>query len=472
MRILAFSSALGRLAPLLVLAAPLSLGCAATSPGGDTTAIHAERLRSPEVESASLGELARLAVSEDRGVATAAIAELRGRGQEGLDALFEAHPEAIARLSLPTGPAADPEALRVREALEKVARQRDAHASRLFWYTDLAEAERAAQAAHKPILSLRLLGNLDEELSCANSRFFRTALYPNTKIGALLRSRFVLHWKSERPAPRMTIDFGDGRRLERTVTGNSVHYILDSRGRVVDALPGMYAPEAFSRGLEEARATFEATSALDDEGRREALRGWHAQKRDALASTWGTFLGFPGVPPPAPRTSSSPAPPASVAVPTAVSKAAVEIPIVQALQGNVVPLPSPAQPAAWTALLQQQDTRLDAASRAFMRSKIAADVDLEGRAMKPLDDDAFQRRVAAFERWIAEDTVRNEYAMHRVLHEWMAMTPPVEEMEAFNTRVYASLFLTPRSDPWLGLLVKDGYSGISGEGVRIAAPAR
>jgi hypothetical protein len=53
----------------------------------------------------------------------------------------------------------------------------------------------------------------------------------------------------------------------------------------------------------------------------------------------------------------------------------------------------------------------------------------------------------------------------------MAMTPAPEQMEPFNERVYASLFLTPRSDPWLGLLVKDGYSGIAREGVRLA-PSR
>ena len=107
-----------------------------------------------------------------------------------------------------------------------------------------------------------------------------------------------------------------------------------------------------------------------------------------------------------------------------------------------------------------------------MRSKIASDVDLTGHKIGPLSDATFQRKLSAFERAIAEDTVRNEYGMHRVLHEWMALTPPPEEMESFNQQVYSSLFLTPRSDPWLGLLVKDGYSGIQGEGVRLSAGGR
>ena len=49
-----------------------------------------------------------------------------------------------------------------------------------------------------------LLGRLDEELSCANSRFFRTVLYANAEISAHLREHFVLHWQSVRPVPRIS----------------------------------------------------------------------------------------------------------------------------------------------------------------------------------------------------------------------------------------------------------------------------
>lgn len=455
------------LAPLF-LTLPLLAGCAAQI--GAPIAPAPERAAVPD--DGSLPGLAAAAVSEDRQGAAAAIARLRAAGPAGLDALFEAHAAAIARLGSPSGPAVDPEALRVREALEKVARQRDVHASRLYWYTDLGEARRAARASGKPILSLRLLGDLDDELSCANSRFFRTALYPNAKIGEALRSRFVLHWKSERPAPRVTIDFGDGRRLERTVTGNSIHYVLDPEGRVVDALPGMYGPAAFLRGLDDAEGAYRTTSELPDEERREALRAYHARQRDRLIGAWATLIGVPFGQPLQPRTSDAPAPGAEVAVMTAVPKARVEAPIIEAIQSApVVPLPDPTNAFAWAALLGQHaaDARLDAAGRAFMRAKIATEVDLDGRAMAPLGGAAFERKLAAFERAIAEDTVRNEYGMHRVLHEWLAMTPPSEDLEGFNQRVYASLFLTPRSDPWLGLLVKDVYSGIEGEGVRVEA---
>lgn len=147
----------------------------------------------------------------------------------------------------------------LRIALDELCQQRDCYASRLYWYTDIEQAKAAARTSGKPILSLRLLGRLDQDLSCANSRFFRVALYPNVEISKLLQDRFVLHWQSVRPVPKVTIDFGDGRKLERTITGNSIHYILDASGRPIDAIPGLYSPKAFLRQLQQAEIAVKTT---------------------------------------------------------------------------------------------------------------------------------------------------------------------------------------------------------------------
>src|SRR5689334_18977649 len=94
------------------------------------------------------------------------VSDLRARGQAAVD---ELHAQWAA---------APPEERPVRQAvLDRVCAQKDCHASRLFWYTDLEEAKAAAHQLGRPIFSLYLLGHLDEELSCANSRFFRTLLY-------------------------------------------------------------------------------------------------------------------------------------------------------------------------------------------------------------------------------------------------------------------------------------------------------
>lgn len=145
------------------------------------------------------------------------------------------------------GPAASPE-------LDALCAQKDAHTALLYWFTDLEAAVAQARRTNRPILSLRLLGRLDEELSCANSRFFRKLLYCEPRINQLLRDRFVLHWQSVRPVPKVTIDFGNGRRVQRTITGNSVHLVLDRDGAPVDALPGLFAPATFHELLVRAHA--------------------------------------------------------------------------------------------------------------------------------------------------------------------------------------------------------------------------
>src|SRR5215467_1687103 len=186
-------------------------------------------------------------ISPDASVAAAAQKHLRDAGPSGLGMLLERYAPQIAAHK--AGAPSDEQWKRIASALDKVGGQYDNYASQLYWYTDLEKAKAAAQASGRPILSLRLLGRLDEDLSCANSRFFRTTLYPSAEINELLRERYILHWESVRPAPRVTIDFGDGRKLERTITGNSIHYILDADGQVVDALPGLYGAPAFANEL-------------------------------------------------------------------------------------------------------------------------------------------------------------------------------------------------------------------------------
>lgn len=188
-------------------------------------------MRLPFIAAAvSLGSIAALAVSM-AAVATPA----PGRS-----------PEHLAELLSSLGESPTPDAL---AALDREAGQKDAAKSGLFWYTDLNEARAAATASGKPILSLRLLGRLDEELSCANSRFFRKTLYVDPSVIDLLKRRFVLHWESVRPVPLVTIDYGNGTKVTRTLTGNSIHYLLAPNGRLIDGLPGLIDAPTFAREL-------------------------------------------------------------------------------------------------------------------------------------------------------------------------------------------------------------------------------
>jgi hypothetical protein len=123
----------------------------------------------------------------------------------------------------------------------------------LDWHTDIHDAVKDATKRARPILSLRLLGRLDEDFSCANGRYFRALLYPEASVRRALREEFVLHWQSLRPVPRVTIDFGNGRTLVRTITGNSLHAVLRSDGTPVDAVLGLLSTDAFLEALRRAK---------------------------------------------------------------------------------------------------------------------------------------------------------------------------------------------------------------------------
>lgn len=214
---------------------------------------------------------------------------------------FRRSPAALDAYLATHGPAPSP-------ALDALCAQHDAHTSRLYWFTDLPAALAEARRTGRPVLSLRLLGRLDRARSCANSRFFRRLLYPEPRINEVLRRDFVLHWQSLRPVPTVTIDFGDGRTLVKPLTGNSVHVVVDPRGRLVDALPGLLAPEAFLAQLVQARAF-----ALADP---RELRARHARAAQLA--------------PPAPRPSR-----ATRASAIAMTKHVVEAPLLRAVTVQV-----------------------------------------------------------------------------------------------------------------------------------------
>ena len=161
----------------LTLALALSLGSVSFADSGKTKA--------------SLESLALSATSSDGSESAAAIDQLRSRGQAGLDALLAAYADEVRgkRDSVTKGEPGDRWPL-IAAALDKVAAQRDSYAAGLFWYSDFDQAKAAAKASTKPILSLRLLGKLDEDLSCANSRFFRLTLRSRPRfISGLSRAR-------------------------------------------------------------------------------------------------------------------------------------------------------------------------------------------------------------------------------------------------------------------------------------------
>ncbi|NMF56456.1 thioredoxin domain-containing protein [Pseudanabaena yagii] len=395
--------------------------------------------------------LVQQAASKDQATSQLAIAKLREFKNAGVDAFWATYQKDLPNNS------------QLRATLDAICQQKDCDASRLYWYKDLEAAKTASKETGKPILSLRLLGNLADELSCANSRFFRTALYPNAEVSQLLRDRFILHWQSERPVPKVTIDFGDGRKLEQTITGNSIHYILDSEGRPIDAIPGLYSPQAFIENLKDAEGVARSLQSNNsDAHRREVLVNYHRDRYAKLEKKWRADLTRLRLPlqPLLPLAVTDPKASAAIASRLTVSKMMVELPTLSRTVGEPLTELNPSSPfdklsdANWARLasLYQNRVYLDQGSLKLMERKISPTASM-------------RTVVNSFEKAIAQDTVRNEYVFHAQIHNWFAKGDFVNSdsasLSALNRRVYDQLFLTPASDPWLGLVNENIYTGIS-----------
>jgi hypothetical protein len=407
----------------------------------------------------------------DRALPPENLAELRARGPAGLDELLARYD----RLALPSSaPDLDWEA-----AIDTVAAQRYALSSRLYWFTDLDRAQAEAHRRHRPILALRMLGDLRDDLSCANSRLFRATLYANTTVSAFLRENFVLYWSSERAVPKVTIDYGDGRRLVRTTTGNSAHYVLDEDGHVLDALPGLYAPQVFQAELTKSLALATQVRGMTDADRIRATAGYHEAATLATAHDWERVQGTRYL-----RHSpflDGAAPLARAQLQT-MSKMIIEVPDLQAIRA-LHPGEVPDDSAAWSAIGQKAwniterpapapararrpsiravpgPMVLDAASTALV-----ARIHNAGPADQRATASELDAVLARLEQHIVADTALAQFQLRPAIHRLIA-SDHVTDFATLNAWVYEVVFVTPRADPWLGLRARTEFTGLPGDGV-------
>lgn len=347
--------------------------------------------------------------------------------------------------ALADGPAKDA----LERRIDDVAGQRYATVSRLYWHQDFASAQAAAHTSGRPILSLRLLGRLDEDESCANSRFFRVVLYANEELSGFLRENFVLHWSSERPVPKVTIDFGDGRTLRTTITGNSVHFVLDADGRPIDALPGLYDPVTFRAALEEALPLARESVDLDPTARAQGIADHQRASRIRSAKRW-KVVGDSGVVLERPRNELV------AAQFLTVGKLLPERPIATAL--TVHP---PADPTGIVPMLRLADARLDARSRELVRRLRPVD---GSEVPNALAGEALDDQIARFEEAVVLDTRDNELNLRPMIARWIG-NPAAPTFDALIELVYRDVFLTPRGDPWLGLVPQGVFNALPDGGL-------
>ena len=403
------------------------------------------------------------------------VAALRAFGPPALDALLARYDRA------PTPELAD--------EIDAVAGQRYATVSRLYWYTDLAAAEQAARTRHVPILSLRMLGNLGEDLSCANSRLFRATLYANADVSAYLRDHFVLHWSSERPVPRVTIDFGDGKhRLVRTTTGNSAHYVLDEDGRVLDVLPGLYTPAAFEteRRGGSGRARLAVRGKPDTDREQAIVAFQRAHVIDAAAAAWARLAGTAVLPSLRRLARAADVESAlALAQRAAMSKARVEVPDLQRLgqlgaiaDGDVAAWASAGQVLlgigdlgdltsadliVWSA---QRPTHADKPIPPLFDARSRALIEqLASTSARPLSRAQLDAMVARLEQSTVADTAQNQLQLRVLIAQRIVDTGGRASFSELNAWTYATAFHTPADDAWLGLVTDAAFSGLPADGI-------
>jgi hypothetical protein len=363
----------------------------------------------------------------------------------------------------------------------------------------------------------------------------RTVLYANRQLSDYLRDSYVLLWTSERPVPKVTIDFGDGRTMERTVTGNAVHYVLDGQGRPLDAIPGLYAPLEFTLLVARSHQLHRELAGKPGVERAALLQVYHRSRvadlerefngraRNAsygargsveLLNNDGTSASdnpFPDATKGEVRFSTSEAEfirrvggaSAVDAVIITTSKSGIELPLVTTLtRYDRAVLENATTEAMWRhiAFNYTEATALDARTLVLMSRELPeyakkvltpAEIERVTAAVNPFaaekavrlamskfrggegplvsalsaTDQNLAAMASQFMETLAGDTVRNEFTLHTRIHQWFADGEVDGELEPLNERVYREIFLTPRSDPWLGLM-PGAYSGINGGGAR------
>jgi hypothetical protein len=376
--------------------------------------------------------------------------------RDSLDTLFARYDRE------PDGPVKDQLAGRI----DALSHQKYATVSRLYWHVDLAAAKAVAREQGRPILHLRMLGRLDEDLSCANSRLFRATLYANQQVSQLLRERFVLYWSSERPVPRVTIDYGDGRRIERTITGNSAHYVLDEDGEVLDVLPGLYAPAQF--GLELERSLALAAQVRHQPGRERArlLADHHQQHVSAAERDWERLAVVTGIRDLRQRLTQPGEESEFVAAQRmAISKSGIELRRIRSTARELAPeTAADDQMRLWALagerLYSTAAPVLDDPSRALVaRLHNAGPRELGATA------EELEAMIARLERTIVADTALNQLQLRPQIAREIVRRGGRVEFTDLNAWIYDLVFRTPRQDPWLGLLQRDVFTGLPGDGI-------
>ena len=105
-------------------------------------------------------------------------------------------------------------------------------------------------------------------------------LFSSSEVAQYISETFEPAWESLRPAPLVTLDFGNGRTVKRTLQGNVATYVCGSDGTVYDVLPGIYTPKIYRAELEACQLLFTSIRPATDVAAR--LSEYHTAQAKVL----------------------------------------------------------------------------------------------------------------------------------------------------------------------------------------------
>jgi hypothetical protein len=257
-------------------------------------------------------------------------------------------------------------------------------------------------------------------------------LLSNPEVAGFIRENLIASWEMVRQVPKVTIDFRDGNRLERTLKGNTVLFLCAPDGTILDAWPGVAMPDQFLAQLQESlaeagrRGIDPSAPVTGDSADR--LKDWHRDRWEAsMASSHLTN-----------------------ALRISTSKAAIEGPLLSALGTNRLNRP-PVDPVPAAA---RERTRLrDSFQRYTSMLADASDFPTDGKALR-VAEDASGGALSAEEagaRILERDAMEYHTRVRPAVWLWLAGAEGKVTPADARDHIFERVLLVPIKDPFLGL---------------------
>jgi hypothetical protein len=198
------------------------------------------------------------------------------------------------------------------------------------------------------------------------------------------------------------------------------------------------------------------------------LTAYHGLRRNLINAAWLVDIEKTGgkIPEPFKVVRGTDGTPTAIEIgPLAVTKMVTEATMLRSMNRDSELLARIVDEELWRkiAALHIDDARLDERSIGLIQRQTHKALLADGS--KRSQEAALRDLVEKLEMDIALDTVRNEHMMHTKLHAWLIVDQLRSDLDSFNNKVYAELFLTPASDPWLGLFESSTYVALDNGGI-------